>query len=87
MISDYFKKVVTIPLLDNSTVKIERRLDHTSISVYCGLVIIPSKILSIVYKNVSWEEKFISWSFQRWFSWFRSVGGKTGFLGNILARK
>ena len=42
-ISDYFKKVVTIPLLDHLTVEIERRFDHGSISVYSGLVINPSK--------------------------------------------
>ena len=54
-ISDYLKKVVTIPLLDHLTV--ERRFDHDSISVYGGLVIIPSKMVSLVYKNVNWREK------------------------------
>ena len=58
LISDYFKKVVTIPLLDHLTVEIERRFDHGSISVYSGLVIIPSKMVSLVYKNVNWREKF-----------------------------
>ena len=53
-ISDYFKN----PLLDHLTVEIERRFDHVSISVYSGLVIIPSKMLSLVYKNVIWIEKF-----------------------------
>ena len=57
-ISDYFKKVVTIPLLDHLTVEIERRFDHGSISVYSGLVIIPSKIVPLVYKNVNWRGKF-----------------------------
>ena len=42
-ISDYFKKVVTIPLLDHLTVETERRFDHGSISVYSSLVINPSK--------------------------------------------
>ena len=42
-ISDYFKKVLTIPLLDHLTVEIERRFDHTSISVYSGLVITHQK--------------------------------------------
>ena len=40
------------------TVEIERRFDHGSISVYSGLVIIPSKMVSLVYKNVNWREKF-----------------------------
>ena len=49
-ISDYFKKVVTIPLLDHLAVEIEKRFDHGSISVCSGLVIIPSKMVSLVYK-------------------------------------
>ena len=49
---------MTIPLLDHSTVEIERRFDHGSISVCSGLVIIPSKMVSLVYKNVNWREKF-----------------------------
>ena len=40
------------------TVEIDRRFDHASISVYSGLVIIPSKMVSLVYKNVNWREKF-----------------------------
>ena len=51
--SDYFKKVVTIPLLE-----IERRFYHASISVYSGLVIIPSRMVSLVHKNVNRKEKF-----------------------------
>ena len=56
--SEYFKKVVAIPLLDHLTVEIERRFDHGSISVYSGLVIMPSKMVSSVYKNVNWRENF-----------------------------
>ena len=57
-ISNYFKKVVKIPLFDHLTVKIERRFEQGSISVYSGLLIIRSKMMSLVYKNVSWREKF-----------------------------
>ena len=49
---------MTIPLLDHLTVEIERRFDHASISVYSGLVNIPSKMASLVHKNVNWKEKF-----------------------------
>ena len=49
---------MTIPLLDHLTIEIERRFDHGSVSVYCGLVIIPSKMVSLVYKNVTRREKF-----------------------------
>ena len=47
-VSDYFKIVVTIPLLDHLTVEIGRIFDHGSISVYSGLVIISSKMVSLV---------------------------------------
>ena len=57
-ISDYFKKVLTIPLLDHLTAEIERRFYHGSISVYSGLVNFPSKMVSLIYKNVKWREKF-----------------------------
>ena len=72
LISDYFKKVVTIPLLDHLTDEIERRVDHASISVYSGLV-----IKNFVYLLI----------FQRWFSMSQSVEGRTGLMGHILVRK
>ena len=55
-IFDYFKKVVIIPLLDHLTVQIERRFDHGSISLYSGLVIVSSKMVSVVYETVNWRE-------------------------------
>ena len=49
---------MTIPLLDHLRVKIERRFDHGSNSVYNGLVIISSKMVSLIYKNVNWRKRF-----------------------------
>ena len=49
---------MTITLFDHLTVEIERRFDHVFISVYSDLVIIPSEMSSLVYKNINWEEKF-----------------------------
>ena len=49
---------MTIPLLDYLTAEIERRFSHATISVYSGLFIIPSKMVSLVYKNVNWKENF-----------------------------
>ena len=49
---------MTIPLLDHLTAEIGRRFDDGSIWVYSGLVIIPSKMVSLVYKNVNWGEIF-----------------------------
>ena len=47
-----------IPLLDSLIVKIEKKIDHDSISVFSGLAIIPSKMVSLVYKNGNWKQKF-----------------------------
>ena len=49
---------MTILLLDHLIVEIERRFHHASISVYSCLVVIPSKTVSLVYKNVNWKEIF-----------------------------
>ena len=55
---DYFKKVVAVPLLYHLTVEIQRRFNHAFISVYSSLVIIPSKMESLVYEIVNWKDKF-----------------------------
>ena len=57
-VSDYFKKVVTMPLLDYLTTQLNERFDSASVMAYSGLVIIPSKMISMVHKNVPWREKF-----------------------------
>ena len=57
-VSDYFKKVVTMPLLDYLTTQLNERFDSASVMAYSGLVIIPSKMVSMVYKNIPWREKF-----------------------------
>ena len=57
-VSDYFKKVVTMPLLDYLTTQLNQRFDSACVTVYSGLVIIPSKIISMVHQNVPWREKF-----------------------------
>ena len=49
---------MTIPLLDHLIVEIERKFHHASISGYSCLVVIPSKMVPLVYKNVNWKEKF-----------------------------
>ena len=49
---------MTIPFLDRLTVETVRRFSHATISVYIGLVIIPSKMVSLVYKNVNFKENF-----------------------------
>ena len=48
-VSDYFKKVVTMPLLDYLTTQLNERFDSASVMTYSGLVIIPFKMMSIVH--------------------------------------
>ena len=57
-VSDYFKKVVTMPLLDYLTTQLNERFDSASVTAYSGLVILHSKIISMVHKDVPWREKF-----------------------------
>ena len=47
-----------IPLLYHLTVEIQRRFDRACIAVYSSIVIIPSKMVSLVHKIVNWKEKF-----------------------------
>ena len=57
-VSDYFKKVATMPLLDYLTTQLNERFDSVSVTAYSGLVIVPSKMISMVHRNVPWREKF-----------------------------
>lgn len=43
--SDYFKKVVTIPLLDYLNGQLSTRFDYSSLLPYKALVMIPSRML------------------------------------------
>ena len=57
-VSDYFKKVVTTSLLDCLTTQLNERFYSSSVMAYSGLVIIPSKMISMIHKNIPWREKF-----------------------------
>ena len=52
------KKIVTIPLLDHLTTGIEERFDHASNLFYSDLLIISSKMISLIYKKVNWEKNY-----------------------------
>ena len=47
-----------MPLLDYLTTQLNERIDSASVMAYIGLVIIPSKMISMVHKNIPWREKF-----------------------------
>ena len=51
-VSDYLKKFLTMPLLDYLTTQFIERFDSTSVTTCSGLVIIPSKMTSMVHENV-----------------------------------
>ena len=53
--SDYFKRALTIPLLDHLNADLAARFDNNNLVVYYGLSIVPSKMISIL--NGSETEK------------------------------
>ena len=57
-VSDYFLKIVTIPLLDHFLTQLNVRFDSASVMVYVGLVIVPVKMLSLYHKNIDWRQSF-----------------------------
>ena len=57
--SDYFKKCVTIPVLDHLSSELHTRFSEESYIAYKGLYLIPSKIISLVSKGESWIDKFL----------------------------
>ena len=58
LVSDYFKKFVTMSLLAYLTGQLNERFDSASVTAYSGLVIIPSTMISMIHKNVPWRGKF-----------------------------
>lgn len=59
-VSDYFKKAITIPLLDHVLSELNSRFDH-SLTAYHGLVIVPSRLL---YLRSLQQEGLLSWQSQ-----------------------
>ena len=57
--SDYFRKSVTIPLLDHLVTELHSRFTENTLVTYKGLYIIPAKIVSLVSKGESWKDKFL----------------------------
>ncbi|XP_065671304.1 52 kDa repressor of the inhibitor of the protein kinase-like [Hydra vulgaris] len=63
-ISDYFKFVITIPLLDHLSVELDTRFDDTTLKCYKALVLVPRKMISVVQcsRDTSWKDSIISFS-------------------------
>ena len=56
--SDYFKRTITIPLIDHSNSPLQAQFDVESVNIYKGLSIVPAKMLSLVSKEIDWKEQF-----------------------------
>mgnify|MGYP002804338401 CR=1 FL=1 len=57
-ISDYYKKIITIPLVDHLNSSLTLRFDLDSANVYKGLSIVPSKMLSLISRGIDWKNDF-----------------------------
>ena len=47
-ISEYYKRVITIPLIDHLNASLQARFDTDSVNVYKGLSIVATKLLSLI---------------------------------------
>ena len=56
--SDYYKKVITIQLLDHLNTEMDTRFDENTTMIYNGLSIIPNEMISLQNSRHSWQEKF-----------------------------
>ena len=50
--SEYYKRTITIPVLDHLSLHLKTRFDFGSINAIYGLTIVPSKIISMIVSNV-----------------------------------
>ena len=55
--SEYYKKSVTIPIVDHLLTEMNSRFANESLVTYTGLYIIPSKLISLVSGGHSWKDK------------------------------
>ena len=57
-ISEYYKRIITIPLIDHFNSSLQARFDIDSVNVYKGLSIVPAKMLSLSSNGINWIELF-----------------------------
>ena len=57
-ICEYYKRIITIPLIDHLLVSLDARFDIESVNVYIGLSIVPTKMFSLINKGDDWKAKF-----------------------------
>jgi hypothetical protein len=57
-ISDCYKFIITIPLIDHLKSSLEARFDLKSVNVYKGLCIVPIKMLFLISNLLDWKNQF-----------------------------
>ena len=56
--SEYYKRAITIPVVDHLNSAVQARFDFNSVQVYNGLTIVPIKLISLANKGIDWKGKF-----------------------------
>ena len=59
-VSEYYKRSITIPLIDHLNSELRDRFDTSTMVAYEGLCLIPSKLISLLDKHtkLNWKERF-----------------------------
>ena len=57
-ISEYYKRTITIPLVDHINSALQHRFDTESVNVYKGLSVVPTKMMSLKEKGQDWRDDF-----------------------------
>ena len=62
--SEYYKRTLTIPVLDYLISDLEARFEVSSVNAYYGLSIVPTQMLSLIEKSgvFSWKQTFMKFS-------------------------
>ena len=57
-ISEYYKRTITIPLVDHINLALQHRFDTNSVNVYKGLSVVPTKMMTLKEKGLDWRNDF-----------------------------
>ncbi|CAB4032927.1 Hypothetical predicted protein, partial [Paramuricea clavata] len=57
-ISAYYKRTISIPLVDHINSALQHRFDTDSVNVYKGLSIVPTKMMSLKENGKDWRDEF-----------------------------
>ena len=57
-ISEYYKRTISIPLVDHINSALQHRFDTDSVNVYKGLSIVPTKMMSLKENGKNWRDEF-----------------------------